>query len=536
MSVPTLIRGHEATQEQEDIIGAIKRGIPYILVNGFAGAAKTSTLVGVTDVFPIMSKLLYLTFNTSMAESARKVFGCNVEIKTVHAFAMPHILGKGERVRGNYSAPEISRMFDISKKEAYTVLRNFEWFCNSDLHSLPPKTPQATNISLLFEQMDNGEIDKTHSFYLKKFQLNLVNSVPMRLQEYSLAMLDEYQDTNEVTRSIFNHLEAQQRIVVGDTHQNIYGFRGSDNVMDSFDGERFFLTNSFRFGSEIANKATQLLSSFKGEKKTIVGRGTETISRTAISLSRTNAYLVQNVMAYIEKKIYYKSIRDPELIFALPINIARLNAGEVITHRQFTYLTWEKEKFEREKGNYKNFATYIMGNGKENDDAEMIWAGRIADEYTLKELESALEQTHENNRSSEPCQFFLGTAHSAKGLEFDIVKLNEDFKDFFEIIARWAIKNDIEPEDNNFLGSFVKHVKGGLVDSSVVEEFNLFYVAITRAKVKVYFDKGMSDIFSTSESDMNDTIKGVYDDIKYNRRSSATSNQENRSITALQSS
>ncbi len=531
----TVIRGYPATEEQEKIIQAVKRGATSISVNAFAGTGKTSTLIGVTESIPYSEWKLYLAFNASMAKSAKSVFSKNInlEVKTVHAFAMPHILGRNEKIRGNYNASEIARMYAVTKKDAYTILRNFEWFCNSDALSIPSKMAHREKMEVFFEQMDNGSIDKTHSFYLKKFQLNLVNSVPMRLKRYALAMLDEYQDTNAVTRSIFDNLEARQRIVVGDTHQNIYGFRGSNNQMGSHDGDKYSLTHSFRFGSEIAECASKLLFDFKGETEKITGGGTTTVARTAITLSRTNSYLVQNVLAYIQKNVYYQSIRDPELIFGLPINIASLNEGKEVTSRQFTYLTWEKDKFDKqkkdgerrgEKETYKNFATYIMAMGQENDDAEMIWAGRIADEYPLKILEEALEQTHDNNRNPEPCQYFLGTAHSAKGLEFDIVKLNEDFRDFFEIIAIWALKNDVKPDDNGFLETFVNHVKGGLVESNVVEEFNLFYVAITRAKVKVYFDSSMRPVFDMSKGDMNRDIKIVYD--RLNRRAEKESEEE----------
>lgn len=509
-----IIRGYPATSEQEQIINCVVSGAPLVVVNAFAGTGKTSTLIGVTETFPSHAKMLYLAFNKSMAESAKSIFGRNVEVKTTHGFAMPHIINRGERVRGNYTAQEVSRMFGVENGVAYSILRSFETFCNSDLKDIPPKMPYRTYVERLFDEMDRGEVDKTHSFYLKKFQLNLVNSVPMRLKEYSLAMLDEFQDTNAVTRSIFENLKARQRIVVGDTHQNIYGFRGSENIMDSLSGEKFYLTNSFRFGEKIAGMATDVLSKFKGEKQSIKGRGTETIPRTAITLSRTNAYLVQNVMVYMKNKLYFKSIRDPELIFGLPINIARLNEGMDITHKQFTYLTWEKSDYEKRKANYKCFADYLVKKGRENDDGEMIWSGLVAQEYSVNELEDALEKTHDNNRSLEPCQWFLGTAHSAKGLEYDIVKINEDFKDPYNTIATWAFDNKIEADNGDYLASFINHTKGGLVKSSIVEEFNLFYVAVTRAKVEVHFDDNLVNPIGVDRDAINKAIGAIYESRK----------------------
>ena len=42
-------------------------------------------------------------------------------------------------------------------------------------------------------------------------------------------------------------------ILVGDPNQQIYQFRGAVNALHSFDADRtFYLTQSFRFGPEVA--------------------------------------------------------------------------------------------------------------------------------------------------------------------------------------------------------------------------------------------------------------------------------------------
>merc|ERR1719244_2246968 len=63
------------------------------------------------------------------------------------------------------------------------------------------------------------------------------------------------------------------RIIVGDPHQQIYTFRGAINALDIVTPTHtYFLTQSFRFGPEIAYVANKCLSAFKDkDSRTLVG-------------------------------------------------------------------------------------------------------------------------------------------------------------------------------------------------------------------------------------------------------------------------
>ena len=59
---------------------------------------------------------------------------------------------------------------------------------------------------------------------------NLVTS----LSYYSVGIIvHNCQDTNEMTMNIFEQLPGK-KVIVGDTHQAIYGFNGAVNAMDKF--------------------------------------------------------------------------------------------------------------------------------------------------------------------------------------------------------------------------------------------------------------------------------------------------------------
>ncbi|MCT6953414.1 UvrD-helicase domain-containing protein, partial [Salmonella enterica] len=66
----------------------------------------------------------------------------------------------------------------------------------------------------------------THDTYLKIYQL----SKPDLSARCTTVLFDEAQDANPVTSAII--LEQPCRVVlVGDTHQQIYRFRGADNAL-----------------------------------------------------------------------------------------------------------------------------------------------------------------------------------------------------------------------------------------------------------------------------------------------------------------
>jgi superfamily I DNA/RNA helicase len=74
----------------------------------------------------------------------------------------------------------------------------------------------------------------THSLYFKEFEQRF-NYFKLK-DKYDVVLLDEAQDSNMVTLSVFNQFNAK-RVMVGDSHQKIYGFRGAIDAMEKFETE-----------------------------------------------------------------------------------------------------------------------------------------------------------------------------------------------------------------------------------------------------------------------------------------------------------
>jgi superfamily I DNA/RNA helicase len=95
-----------------------------------------------------------------------------------------------------------------------------------------------------------------------------------------------------------------------------------------------------------------------------------------------------------------------------------------------------------------------------SQDAEFSVVIKMVEKYDVQ-CPQLLEQLHLRLASSEKeCRLVLSTAHKSKGLEFDHVKLGDDFIDLSENISALS----------------------GPMEDSLVEELNILYVAISRAR------------------------------------------------------
>ena len=91
-----------------------------------------------------------------------------------------------------------------------------------------------------------------HDHYLKYWAL----SKPVINTDFIL--FDEAQDADPIMLNVLNNQSAQV-IYVGDRHQQIYAFRGAVNAMQSLEIPETRLSQSFRFGQDIADLANTIL-------------------------------------------------------------------------------------------------------------------------------------------------------------------------------------------------------------------------------------------------------------------------------------
>lgn len=99
---------------------------------------------------------------------------------------------------------------------------------------------------------DDGAVRFDHDRYLKIWALTSPKF------DTDFLLLDEAQDTRPVVEQIFLAQRSHaQLVMVGDSAQAIYDWRGAKDVMTDFDGTQLALSQSFRFGPRLAEEAEQ---------------------------------------------------------------------------------------------------------------------------------------------------------------------------------------------------------------------------------------------------------------------------------------
>jgi superfamily I DNA/RNA helicase len=445
-----------------------------VLVQAFAGTGKTTTLLNVAKQSP--DKLvLYLTFNKSLVESAKQLSGLeNLTICTMHSLALSYIDPSQEMEIGKLSLKVIENMLCIERKDANIVLKIIDNFCASSSKQISLCHTSSMNlnneemyISLAQEawvHILQKKCKMPHDVYLKLYQLS--NSK----LNFDIIMLDEAQDATECMLTILKRQTHSVRYLVGDIHQQIYGFR---NVSNPFIGtehtefiKRFTLSQSFRYGYQIAHLANIFLKEFKSEKKKIYSTNLHTniltsirhiqtqqytlISRTNISLLKEAFELPEGVKCYmLGKTINF----EKEIMYADSLHGIE-NENFIGVHPKVSQFG----SLDELKIHYTTLSNYK-------------WLNRLAlyREYGIDALNNFYRSLAGKIDTIENANVILSTVHQCKGLEFDNVKLSNDF------IPLVSTLNTV----------YVYQSK------SALEGYNLLYVAMTRAKKNLIINKEM---------------------------------------------
>ena len=478
------------SKEQELIVeAATQMSAGEILkIDASAGCAKTSTLCMVAEV--IEESSLCLVFNKSAQMDAEKRFPNHVECRTTHSLAYRvegvKISHKLSRPQGHYknvlgTGNEIAKYFGLDKFEfndgqkdlppAFLglLIRNT---CNKFEQSAYEKITAKCHLDNIKDYsgdraatlkkliLDNAKklwnlrIDPesdtlaTHDTYLKMYQL----SNPQL--NYSVIYLDESQDSNECVLDIISKQKEAKVIVVGDSRQAIYGWRGAVNALNKVKGKPFKLSTTFRYGKDVAELAGKILDdgteiiSFAG-LNTKVGEDVVDKTKPYTILYRTNEKLVLDAVDSIAKGLNVNleiDVRDfcnllNSAIALCKGDMCKVKHEELLCYNSFTEF---KEEAESNSG-FERIVTIIESN--------RCWK-------VLKAL-----QEHHNNPKA---HITFTTAHKSKGREWDQVELANDFP---------------------------SNLKGSEWIGLSEEEQNLLYVASTRAKKALNINKTVKEIW-----------------------------------------
>ncbi|KAM6895786.1 F-box DNA helicase 1 [Xenentodon cancila] len=502
------------TGEQQQILSHNIQNDHVVKIVAFAGTGKTTTLVQYAEQRPHL-RFLYVAFNTSVAGEARQRFPRNVDCKTVHSLAY-HDIGKSykshKKLTFNLKPFTINSVLPAGRggftnaKVVTTTLNTF--LASADpsisaihvpLHSFQKKGVRVvltheekqlyvkdaemiwTKMKTLKERSKSAYF-MTHDGYLKLWQLQ--DPKPCLSDCYDVIFIDEAQDC---TPAIMDVLLAQRcgKILVGDPHQQIYTFRGAVNALHTANHTHiFYLTQSFRFGPEIAYVAATVLKVCKNVQKILVGGKQkdcvydETASKaveamkTGVTPSRGKIGILSRCNLGVFSQAIQLTDTNPHCRIHFIGNVKNIGLEKIMDI--YHLMTQDKKGIKsklirdplircfsmRKENPFGAFKNYIT----QTEDKELDGKLNIVEKYysRIPELVQRLYSCFESDIKK--ADFIVGTVHKAKGLEFDIVIVTDDFAS--------------APSSSHDLSSMSRFSFANIPD----DEWNLVYVAVTRAK------------------------------------------------------
>ena len=284
---------HTPTPEQQLIIDAATQTEDNLLVNALAGAAKTSTLVMLSEALKESSpklRILCLAFNKKIATEMQERLPSNCTAMTLNSLGhrvWGDVLGRRLTIEagkvGDIIKGIIDRMEDAGeKKEA--------WDAFSDLIKAVSFGKQCGYIPDGYGRkskslMSDDEFQDHYEFRMEDWEWAIVREAswtsldmawngtldyddqilmptlfPAIFPRYPLVLVDEAQDLSALNHATLRKLVIKRLIAVGDPCQAIYGFRGAHEesmalLRETFDMKELTLSVSFRCPRKVVEHA-----------------------------------------------------------------------------------------------------------------------------------------------------------------------------------------------------------------------------------------------------------------------------------------
>lgn len=519
------------TNEQEKIIGETIINKPGTYsIQAVAGSGKSFTIFKAIDTIKENqpnAKILYLVFNkANQIDAQRKLFNYSswavpVEVKTAHGFAYQ----KWQRVIGPFTALERLNK-DIIMKLAgksyitdvkYSKHASFHWlqdkyhssryslksFCEEmlshwdDTYEGPDKPCDIEIMDKYGKKRDKFGIQVDNYSYVSKEHIHVFKKIVeeherqklythgMYLKaaaysnktggsEYDYVFFDEAQDANYFMLKLLDKQNVKRKYFIGDERQSIYKFGGTnENVFETIKFDKdYTLTQSFRFGKEIADLATKIIQ--LNSEHIVYGteQTHETNPNSYARLYRTNARLFKDSLeiAYLSKlngdNIKIDLLRSDgdesaykEILAFLGLYYKYMKPSYYHTNRAYFDMEIPASllafKTRLEQGEpflnvYNEHYDFL------SDDIHQI-LNYAKEEDNFVEKFSTLKACR--NLQNPSRIITMVTMHRSKGMEWDNVIIAEPTRLYY------VDKDGIERRNSNFL-----------------QELNLAYVACTRAR------------------------------------------------------
>jgi DNA helicase II / ATP-dependent DNA helicase PcrA len=519
------------TPEQSAIFEALCKGIDHIIVDALAGSGKTTSIIQMLIRWCSLpknkdKKVLILAFNVHIIEHMRlqlKLNGLNnvecvsynslgfaacrkrkrkVEIvpdKLIsHVFkslAIEKLPSSGILV---HHLEQISRLAkcmatkpsDVTQEWVDSMTKNYGIELADISRSRVPKLVERILSMCLAEETRLDFDDQLYMPTIKGYKFD----------QYDLTIIDEAQDTNDcqALMALQTVGKTGRLVVVGDTNQAIYSFRGSNpNSMNQWithiqglkthrKMKRLSLSVSFRSPRKGIEYAQAIVPAIKFANKAIEGSITSMKAEQVLKwvkpgdmiIGRTNIPVIQFALELIRRGKLAK-VRGRDIATGLTRTLGKYPASNPSA---FIAELREWAKNEKSRLNWKADKDRINSIDDRLQTFEVLCEGLISMQQVYDRIDSLFGQMADGDTDDK--YITLSTIHRAKGLECDRLVI-------------------LKPEE-------IPHPKAK-TEIEVQQEYNLAYIAITRFKKECVFVGAVPKIYFKPEFEkQKSAIKGSF--------------------------
>lgn len=520
------------TIEQEKILEYVKNSeIAKLKISAFAGAGKTATLKLIAQALHD-KRGMYLAFNKAIADEAKQKMPHNVDSRTFHSLAWKNVSKKiTEKTKKGFkltattfadspicidttksvlgripkemldnlreiaelkgkdpNSIETEQIIDIDPSKQFRILslaiNNFlrstdteptEKHLTTAIYNAIEADLDNNDTQMIAEWLlpslqalwddyrsENGKFQIPHDVYLKLYALKKPHI------DTDFILFDEAQDADALMLDILSNQTAKL-IFVGDRYQQIYDWRGAVNALDKFQAPEAYLTQSFRFGSEIAQNANKILKilncphDLKGvspiDGEIAYYSDNNIPANIQAIICRTNVSVVNETLAYHDKypqkRLYMDMTGDKAQLIDLIDAMHDLAKGNNTAKRRNNVII---SCF----SNYQELAEYAK---LMPGDLSVTPIYKMYEKHGYTKIRNAIDSFTSNKNNHD---VIILTAHKSKGLEFDNVMYSEDFSGFYA-----------KPGEH-------ENVSYPYFPFKDASSARVAYVAYTRAKKKLY--------------------------------------------------
>jgi len=481
---------------QQNVFNFIQNGSGNAVIGAVAGSGKTTTIIQALSNISSKKRILMLAFNKSIADELKEKVPYHVEVATFHSCAFGSLRSSSRskmfvksnkvfniikseipdweerKLYGSY----VQKLVGLGKGAGMGVLMNNnenEWLKILDHHDLLQFCSDPNlDINTLLDYTDKVFRASNRDRRTIDFNDMLLFTLMYKstFKKYDFVFIDEAQDTNGVQREILKKLlKPQGRLIaVGDSYQAIYGFRGADStamemIVSEFGAQVLPLSICYRCSKSVIEEARQYMPTIESFDKAPQGSVRNLDRYEVSSFSSEDAILCRNTAPLVSFAYSFISKGVPVNMLGRDIGAGLVSFIKSFKTNSISDLEDKMEEW------YQKQVDNASKNGNEqklesaNDKVESI---KIFIEQVIGDsvtnLISCIEDLFSDDVNG---NITLATVHKSKGLEWNNVFILDKNRFF----PKWAKKEWMK-----------------------IQERNIVYVAVTRAKKNLVYIKSNS--------------------------------------------